>query len=98
MNLKEIWKILMIIKEVKKLMAETKPGTKSSELYVTVATIAASVFSAIAGMIPPELMAQIVLIAGCVYTVCRTIVKLTPSKIDDELLDKIAEKFDVKNK
>jgi len=83
----------MIIKEVKKIMAETKSGLKSTELYVTLATIIASVFSAIAGMIPPELMAKIVLVAGCVYTICRTIVKLTPSKIDDELLDKIAEKF-----
>ena len=93
MTIKEIWKILMIIKEVKKAMSEVKSGVTSSELYVTIATIAASVFSAIAGMIPPELMTKIVLVAGCIYTICRTIVKLTPSKIDDELLDKIAEKF-----
>ena len=70
-----------------------KPGIKTTELLVTGATILASVWFAIAGMIPAELMVKIALIAGCVYTICRTIVKLTPSKVDDEILEKIAKKF-----
>ncbi len=95
MSIKDIFKLIKIYKEVKKIMskAKEKPGIKTSELVVTIATIVSSIWLAIAGMVPAELMVKIVLISSSIYTVCRTIVKLTPSKLDDELLDKIAEKF-----
>jgi len=92
-KLKQAWKLYKIYKEVKRIMADSKKGIKSSEMYVTIATIIASIWFALSGSIPPELCAKIVLIAGAVYTICRTVVKLTPTKADDELLEKIVKQF-----
>jgi len=102
-DLKTAVKIIQIYKEVKNFMAngngEKKEGIKSTEFYVMIASILGTISLAIMGQLPADLVAKIVLIGGSIYTICRTIVKLTPSKADDELLEKIVKAFqDSQNK
>jgi len=42
-------------------------------------------------LIPADLSAKIVGVAIMTYTIARAIVKFTPSRKDDELLDKIEQ-------
>ena len=68
-----------------------KSGRKTSEFWLTVIGSGVAIFSAVGGLIPADLSAKIIAGAVMVYTIARAIVKFTPSRKDDELLDKIEQ-------
>ena len=68
-----------------------KSGVRTSEFWLTVIGSGVAIFSAVSGLIPADLSAKIVGGAVMVYTIARAIVKFTPSRKDDELLNKIEQ-------
>jgi len=91
MNIIDKIKLLFLAKksyeEVKGAMV--KNGLKSTEFWLTVITVIVNIWFAVVGLIPADLVAKILAGVAAVYTIARTIVKLTPTTKDDELLDKI---------
>ena len=59
------------------------------EFILSVATLVASIWAALAGLISAELMIKIMAWVSMVYAIARAIVKFTPSKKDDEILKQI---------
>ena len=79
-------------KEVKKIReGAMKSGWKTSEFLLTVIGSLTAIFFALRGLIPADLSAKIVGVAIMTYTIARAIVKFTPSRKDDELLDRIEQ-------
>ena len=78
-----------IQREVKKM--KPKSGFLTSEFLLTVIGSLTAIFFALQGLIPADLSAKIIGVAIMTYTIARAIVKFTPSKKDDELLDKIEQ-------
>ena len=79
-------------KEVKRIReGAMKSGWKTTEFWLTIIGSGVAIFSAVGGLIPADLSAKIVGGAVMVYTIARAIVKFTPSRKDDELLDKIEQ-------
>jgi len=79
-------------KEVKKLKeGAMKSGWKTTEFWLTVIGSGVAIFSAVGGLIPADLSAKIIAGAVMVYTIARAIVKFTPSRKDDELMDKVEQ-------
>jgi hypothetical protein len=69
--------------------AYKKNGTKTSEFWLVVLSSAISVWFSIQGVLAPEMTAKIVAACVMVYTIARAIAKFTPTKLDDEIMDKI---------
>lgn len=90
-NLKTYYKILVWSSKLKETIMENKNTEKKSELYLTIGTIVINLFLAIQGLIPAELLAKILAILSGVYTIARTLVKMTKTTKDDELLAKIED-------
>lgn len=84
-----------ILKEILK-GGKMKTGVMTSEFWLSLASIAASIWFAVNGMIPAELTIKIVAVVTGVYAIARAVVKLTPSTKDDELIKKIEELFQKK--
>ena len=81
-----------IKKEVKRIReGAMKSGVRTSEFWLTVIGSGVAIFSAVGGLIPADLSAKIVGVAIMTYTIARAIVKFTPSRKDDELLDRIEQ-------
>jgi len=79
-------------KEFKKIReGAMKSGWKTTEFLLTVIGSLTAIFFALRGLIPADLSAKIVGVAIMTYTIARAIVKFTPSRKDDELLDKIEQ-------
>ena len=94
MNLIQKIKLYFTIKrEVNKVkeVAKMKNGIRTTEFWLTVIGSAVAIFSAVGGLIPADLSAKIVGVAIMTYTIARAIVKFTPSRKDDELLDKVEQ-------
>ena len=90
--IQEIKLCFKIKKEVSKIQeAHMKSGIHTSEFWLTVIGSGVAIFSAVGGLIPADLSAKIVGVAIMTYTIARAIVKFTPSRKDDELLDKIEQ-------
>ena len=70
-----------------------KSGLLTTEFWLTVITVAGTIYSAVNGFIPADLMVKITTIATGVYAIARAIAKMTPSTKDDAILDKIDEVF-----
>jgi hypothetical protein len=93
-------KALLVMRKQYKIMKEVfkmKDGMKTSEFKLTVIGSALTIWGALQGLIPHDLAATIV---GCslgVYTIARSVVKITSTKKDDEFLDSI-EKMIEKDK
>jgi hypothetical protein len=85
--------------EVKQLM-EKKSGWKTSEFWISIATIVGSLFAAGGAFLPPQTVAMIITAVSCVYIIARSVVKLTPNPNDDIVVEKIGailkEKFGIK--
>ena len=97
-KLKELWSKIKTLISLKKGVTKIKEdymtkGLKSSELWLTVLGVIANVWAASQGMISAELSLKIITVAIGVYTVARGIAKITTTKKDDELLDKIEALF-----
>lgn len=90
-NLKTYYKILVWSSKLKETIMENKNTEKKSELYLTIGTIVINLFLAIQGLIPAELLAKILAILSGVYTIARTLVKMTKTTKDDKLLAKIED-------
>ena len=92
-KLKLILKLNKIIKNFIKEVKEMKPksGFLTSEFLLTVIGSLMAIFFALRGLIPADLSAKIIAGAVMVYTIARAIVKFTPSRKDDELLDRIEQ-------
>ena len=92
-KLKLILKLNKIIKNFIKEVKEMKPksGFLTSEFLLTVIGSLMAIFFALRGLIPADLSAKIVGVAIMTYTIARAIVKFTPSRKDDELLDRIEQ-------
>ena len=91
-------KKLKILYHVNKLYQTIKKGVNMKKLLerefiLTIITIVANIWMAIAGFIPAELMIKIMAVVTLVYTVARAIVKFTPNKRDDKLLEDIEALF-----
>ena len=79
-------------KEVKRIReGAMKSGWKTSEFLLTVIGSLTAIFFALQGLISADLSAKIIAGAVMVYTIARAIVKFTPSRKDDELLDRIEQ-------
>ena len=90
--IQEIKLCFKIKKEVKRIKeGAMKSGWKTTEFWLTVIGSSVAIFSAVGGLIPADLSAKIIAGAVMVYTIARAIVKFTPSRKDDELLDKIEQ-------
>lgn len=63
------------IEEAKKMDSTSKPGWKSTEFWLNVATQIGTLWGAVAGFIPPKYAAIISTAGIAVYTVARTILK-----------------------
>ena len=70
-----------------------KAGWKTSEFWLNILSIAITLLAGVQGLIPPTVMATIMGVLATVYTISRLVVKLTPSKADDALVDAIGEKL-----
>ena len=92
-KLKLILKLNKIIKNFIKEVKEMKPksGFLTSEFLLAVIGSGIAIFSAVGGLIPADLSAKTVGVAIMTYTIARAIVKFTPSRKDDELLDKVEQ-------
>ena len=67
-------------------MKETK-----SELYVTsIASLVAIVMN-IMGVLQPDLMIKVMAVLGSVYTVGRTLVKMTRTTLDDRAIEELGK-------
>ena len=66
-------------------------GIFTSEFLMTFLGIVGSIAGTCVGYLPPDLTVKIVAGLVAIYTIARTIVKLTPSTKDDEMVDKIGE-------
>ena len=90
--LKKIKLYFKVQKEVKRIKeGAMKSGWKTTEFWLTVIGSGVAIFSAVGGLIPADLSAKIIGGAVMVYTIARAIVKFTPSRKDDELLDRIEQ-------
>ncbi len=95
----ELRAFLKIRQEVYNIMDEiktVKPGWRTSEFWLVLAGGIATIASAAAPLIPAAALpyiAGVSLVLPAIYTVARTIVKLTPSKADDAFLDNLAAKL-----
>ena len=79
-------------KEVKRIReGAMKSGWKTTEFWLTIIGSGVAIFSAVGGLIPADLSAKIVGVAIMTYTIARAIVKFTPSRKDDELMDRIEQ-------
>jgi len=90
-RLKTYYKILVCSSKLKETIMENKNTEKKSELFLTIGTIVINLFLAIQGLIPAELLAKILAILSGAYTIARTLVKMTKTTKDDELLAKIED-------
>ncbi|MFH8039040.1 MAG: hypothetical protein QXJ14_03455 [Candidatus Aenigmatarchaeota archaeon] len=92
-------KIYLIYKEVRQIMNE-RQGIKTTEFWVLIINIVSLIITTFIGQIKPETMTVITGILSGLYIIARTIVKVTKSKYDDELVgliyDKILSKMDIK--
>ena len=90
--LKKIKLYFKVQKEVKRIReGAMKSGWKTTEFWLTVIGSGVAIFSAVGGLIPADLSAKIVGVAIMTYTIARAIVKFTPSRKDDELMDKVEQ-------
>lgn len=92
--LKIYWEIMNILKEAK---MEIKEGKKTSEFKLVVVLEILLVLAGLVGYLPKETVAIILACLTALYTILRTIYKMTATKIDDiivEKLEKIIEKVE----
>jgi len=75
-------------KELGKLMSQ-KDGWKTSEFWVNLIITLVTLFAGIMGMLPADIAAKVIMVLAAVYTISRTIAKLTPTKVDDDAIEKI---------
>lgn len=94
---KAIKAILAAKKEIGKM---SKDGWKTTEFWVNLVIILITLFAGVMGMLPAALVAQTMAALAVIYTIARTIVKVTPSSKDDEVVERIgavlAEKLGIK--
>jgi len=74
-----------------KVDAKIKSGVKTSEMWITVGAIVLNAVLAVLGIVNPALALKIIGILSTIYTIGRVAVKLTSSKIDDKIMEKLAE-------
>jgi hypothetical protein len=80
------WKTRNAVKKIKE--AYMKEGIKSSEFWISAVTWISVLLVAAMGLLDPKTATAILAGIAVVYTIARTIVKITPSTKDDELLEK----------
>jgi len=86
-KIKKFLLILKILKEVKKM----KEGKNTSEFLVLIVSVIVQIVGGIADKIPASTAALAVTILCGIYIAGRSIVKFTPTKLDDQIIDKIGE-------
>lgn len=64
-----------IIKEAKMDTATGKPGWKTTEFWMNVATQIGVLWGAVQGFVPPKVAAIVSIVGAAVYTVARTVAK-----------------------
>lgn len=91
MNIIEKVKLLFalnkIFKEVTSLMK--KGNWFSTEFILNLLTILGTLAAAVVGMLPAVLVLKIVAVLVVVYTIGRSIAKLTATTKDDEIIEKV---------
>lgn len=78
-------------KESKKVKEAYMGKLFEREFLLTVLTAVAAIYASVQGMISPELTAKVLVVLSTVFTVARSIVKLTSTTKDDEILAKVEE-------
>jgi uncharacterized membrane protein len=86
-NISLLIKLNKILQEVKEMLK--KGNWFSTEFILNVLTILGSIAAAVVGFIPVVLVAKGIAILVIVYTVGRSIAKLTTTTKDDEIVEKI---------
>jgi len=99
MNIIDKIKLLFLAKKsYEEVKGAMKKGIWTTEFWLTVITVIVNIWFAVVGLIPADLVAKILAGVAAIYTIARTIVKLTPTTKDDELLDKIVSIVESKQK
>jgi len=94
MNLKEIkylWKLFKLYREVKKKMSEVKEGKKTTELAVLIGDVVVLIGGVAAGKLSIETAIIVGGVLSGVYMIGRTLCKLTKTKVDDILVEKLGQ-------
>ena len=91
-KIKALWAVLKMKKEAGKLMEDAKrAGWKTTEFWVNGIVMLITLYAGIAGILPATVTATVVSALAAVYTIARVVVKLTPSKADDEAIARIGK-------
>lgn len=64
-------------------------GIRTTEFWVSLISILGMILGALFNLIPTETVAKLSVYVITAYTIARAIVKITPSKTDDKILDTI---------
>jgi len=83
-----------VIKKILKKMkreGNVKKGKNSTEFWLTVTFNLIATALMVVGQINPDLYLKICAVLNGVYTVGRTLVKMTSTDIDDKVIEKIKE-------
>ena len=75
-----------------------KTGWRTTEFWVTLAGVVGMLWAGFMSFLPAETVAQIVGFTVGLYTIARTVVKMTDTPKDDEFLQKIIDAFNKKKK
>lgn len=84
-----MWTIIKTLMEVRKM----RKGVKTSEFWLTLITIVGTLIPVLQGAVSPTTWTIMSAILVGLYTIARAIVKLTASKTDDEIVDKIGQEI-----
>lgn len=63
-----------------------KPGIKTTEFWITLVGMFAPL---IFGLVPAEYQGLVIAVLAGLYTIARAVVKMSASKMDDEILEKV---------
>lgn len=99
--MKKIWHLVKVLFKARsgyKKIRRTymKEGWKTTEFFLTVLGVVATIWTSVQGMIPAELTVKIITVSIGLYTIARGIAKITPTQKDDEIIKRIEEIFKIK--
>jgi len=94
MNFKELsllWKFLKLYREVRRKMKDVKEGKKTTELAVLIGDIVVLIGGVAVGKLSIETAIIVGGVLSGVYMIGRTLCKLTKTKVDDILIEKLGQ-------
>jgi hypothetical protein len=93
-KLKEVKTIIEIIKyysKIKKEVKMQKNGYKTTEFWLTIAGIIINIYMHVKGLIPADVTVKYGSLLIAIYSLGRSIAKITPTQKDDEFFNKLEQ-------